>query len=262
MIVSDRMTATGLTERDFRAIKAFLVRSTVPLIYDSKDDAGIRGSGCLFDFGGVLYFVTAGHVLERVDPEQLGVPFRTHGSEVFTLGTGVMSWSRTEEFDVAAYRIDDVETIGALRDSYNVLGLASVAASKSEADHYIVVGYPAETVAKRGKELTPRDLTQIHTAPYIGEVVGSRGQHDIFLKLDRQSRDLWGNSAAVPKLPGISGGPVWQVHPSTTSIWTPESALSLVGIQVSCDPRGEKYMRVLRWEVVAAALRKLAPPTT
>jgi hypothetical protein len=262
MTVGARMTATGFNERDFRAIKAFLVRSTVPLIYESGDTAGVQGSGCLFDFGGCLYFVTAGHVLERVDPDKLGVPLRTHGNEVFTLGPGVVGWSRTEAFDVAAYRIDDLPTAAALRDSYAVLGSANVAPREAESHRYIVVGYPSETVVKDGKELTPSDLTQIYTVRYDGEVIGLRGAHDVFLELDRQSKNLWGNAASVPKLPGISGGPVWQVRPSTTGIWTPESVLSLVGIQVSCDPLGERYMRVLRWEMVTAALLKLALPST
>ncbi len=259
MTYSERTTATGIPERDFRAIKAFLVRSTVPLIYESDDTAGIQGSGCLFDFDGCLYFVTAGHVLERVNAHKLGVPFRTLGSEVFTLGTGVVGWSRTEAYDVAAYRIDDAQTVAALRESYSVLGTANVAAPEPGADHFVVVGYPAATVIKRGKQLTPSDLTQIHTAPYAGSVIGSRGDHDLFLKLERQSEGLWGQPAVVPNLPGISGGPVWQVRRSTSSIWTPESALSLVGIQVSTDPRGERYMRALLWEVVTSALRKLAP---
>jgi hypothetical protein len=255
----DRITATGLPERDFQAIKAFLVRSTVPLIYESDAAAGVQGSGSLFDYEGCLYFVTAGHVLERVDPHKLGVPFRAFGSEVFTLGTGLVGWSRTETFDVAAYRIDDLKTIAALRESYSILGKANVAPPEPDADHFVVVGYPASTVVRRGKEMKPGDLTQIHTTRYVGEVVGPCGEHDLFLKLDRQAQGLWGHETTIPALPGISGGPVWQVRRSTTSIWTPESALGLVGIQVSTDPRGERYMRALRWEVVAEALRKLAP---
>lgn len=260
MTYSARITANGLPERDFRAIKAFLVRSTVPLIYESGDIAGIQGSGCLFDLDGRLYFVTAGHVLDGVDPHKLGVPFRTHGNEVFTLGTGVVGWSRVEAYDVAAYRIDDEQTSDALRDSYIILRPTNVSTLQPGAGHFIVAGYPAETVVKQGKELAPRDLTQLHTSPYTGDIVGARGEYDLFLNLRREARGLWGNPAIVPKLLGISGGPVWQVRKSTEEIWTPESALGLVGIQVSCDQSGEKYVRALRWEVVAAALLKLAPP--
>jgi hypothetical protein len=115
------ITATGFPVRDFHAIKAFLLASTVPLVYESDELAGIQGTGCLFDFFGTLYFVTAGHVLENVDPHKLGVPFRQRGSEIFTLGTGLVGWSRQDEYDVAAYRIDDEETSRMLRESYKVL---------------------------------------------------------------------------------------------------------------------------------------------
>lgn len=257
MPYSDLTTATGLPERDFRAIKAFLIRSTVPLIYESEDTAGIQGSGCLFDYDGFLYFVTVGHVLDGVDPHKLGVPFRILGNEVVTLGAGVVGWSRTENFDFAAYRIDDAQTIAALRESYSVLGRANVATLDPDTDHFVVAGYPKATVVRQGQELIPTDLTQVHTGRYDGEVVGARGEHDLFLKLDRHARNLWGHSVVVPNLPGISGGPVWQLHPSSSSIWTPESALDLVGIQVSTDCRGERYIRALRWEVVYSALRKL-----
>jgi hypothetical protein len=253
------VTATGLPERDFRAIKAFLVRSTVPLIFEADDVSGVQGSGCLFDLDGCLFFVTAGHVLKDVDPQKLGVPFRIYGSEIFTLGTGLVGWSQIEAFDIAAYRVDDKDTAIALRESFLVLGPANVGAPLPDSDHYVVVGYPGETVKKNGRELRPSDLTQLHTSSYWGDVIGPRGEHDLFLKLRRHSHSLWGQVTVVPDLRGLSGGPVWQVCESTTSIWTPESALRLVGLQVSCDPGGARYMRILRWEVVEAVLRKLDP---
>lgn len=258
MTFRELRTATGLLERDFRAIKHFLLRSTVPLICETESDVGIVGSGCLFDRDGHLYFVTAGHVLDGTDPEALGVPLRTKNAEVFSLGTGVVSWSRNDAFDVAAYRIDDDDASNALRAAYVILGPANTAAPSPNNNHFVVAGYPAATVERNGFDLSTRDLTQIHTSPYAGDVIGSRGEHDLFLKLKLSAHDLWGNAKAVPKLPGISGGPVWQVHQSNALIWTPESALTLVAIQVSCDPRADRYMRALRWEIVDAVLREVA----
>ena len=256
---ANAQTATGIPERDFRAIKAFLVRSTVPLIYESEENAGVQGSGCLFDIEGILFFVTAGHVLQGVDPNKLGVPIRTSNSEIFTMGTGLVGWSRNDEYDVAAYRIDDFETCQSLRRSYAVLNSSNLEHLVPEDEHYIVSGYPAETITRMGKTLTPRDLTQIHTCRYSGEVVGTRTPYDIFLKLDRIAHGLWGQSVAVPSIKGISGGPVWQVRDSISPIWSPESALRLVAIQVSCDSKGERYMRALSWSVVLVALQKLIP---
>lgn len=255
-----RNQQTGLPERDFRAIKAFLVRSTVPLIYESEDVAGIQGSGCLFDLAGILYFVTAGHVLQGVDPHKLGVPVRQENSEVFTLGVGLVGWSRNDEFDVSAYRIDDEETTRKLRASYSILGVTNTEPPSPTDDHFIIAGYPAETVSRAGMTLTPKDLTQIHTSVYDGEVIGTRTPYDLFFKLDRKAQSLWGHPVPVPDIQGISGGPVWQVRESTSQVWTPESVLRLVAIQVSCDPKGERYMRALSWVVVQAALKKLAPP--
>ena len=258
MLQHQRATATGLLDRDFRAIKAFFIRTTVPLIYEDEGVAGLQGSGCLFETEGRLFFVTAGHVLEGVDPRKLGVPLRAHGGEVFELGNGVVGCSQMESFDVAAYRIDDAHTCSALRASYLVLGTSNVAQVVADSNRFIVVGYPAQTVIKDGQELRPTDLTQIHTRQYDGDVVGARGEQDLFLKLRRQGHGLWAQPTVLPDLRGISGGPVWQAFESAALVWTPESALRLIGIEVSCDPRCERYIRVLRWEVVQAALKKLA----
>jgi hypothetical protein len=259
MSFSDSATTTGFSERDFRAVKEFLIRSTVPLIFEDGDLAGVHGSGALFDLDGDLYFVTAGHVLQGVDPTKIGVPVRTHDDFVFTLGRGQVGWSRNEQYDVAAYRIDDSEAAAALRAANIVLGPNNIGAPDPNLDRYVVVGYPAATVTKNGDNLTTKDLTQIYTTLYTGEVIGSNGAHDLFLKLTREAKSLWGQPREVPALPGISGGPVWQIRPSTSTVWTPESALALVGIQVSTDPRAERYIRALRWEVVLAAVKALAP---
>lgn len=262
MLHSNKLTFTGLPERDFRAVKAFLVRSTVPLIYETAETAGVQGSGCLFDLEGTLFFVTAGHVLEGVDPHKLGIPIRQSYSGVFTLGTGVVGWSRNDEYDIAAYRIDDVATSEALRSSYAVLRNSNVDCPSAEEDHYIIAGYPAETVTLTGKTLTPRDLTQIHTGKYDGEILGTRTPYDHFFKLSRSAQSLWGQAAEVPNIKGISGGPVWQLRESTSPVWSPESALRLVAVQVSCDAKGERYIRALSWAVVLVALRKLMPSSS
>lgn len=256
---TNTQTATGIPERDFQAIKAFLVRSTVPLIYESGEATGVQGTGCLFDLKGTLFFVTAGHVLQGVDPNKLGVPIRASNGEIFTLGTGIVGWSRNDEYDVAAYRIDDAETSQSLRRSYTVLSTSNLEKPVPEDDHYIVAGYPTETITRIGRTLTPRDLTQIHTCLYNGEVLGERTLYDLFLKLDGTAQSLWGHSVTVPSIKGISGGPVWQVRESVSAIWSPESSLRLVAIQVSCDPRREQYMRALSWSVVLVALQRLIP---
>lgn len=250
---------TGISERDYRAIREFLLQSTVPLIYESTEIVGIQGSGCFFDLDGHLFFVTAGHVLKGVDPTAFGVPLRPRGGEVFTFGVGEVGWSRDDAYDVAAYRIDDARACKSIRGSYVILGESNLSPLDADLERYVVVGYPASTVTCKGDTLTTPDLTQIHTSRYLGDVDGERGPQDFFLKLAREGLGLWGQEKPVPWLPGISGGPVWQVRSASPEIWTPESVLSLVGIQVSCDKRGERYMRALRWEVVLAALRLLVP---
>lgn len=252
----NRTTVIGIPEREFAAVKAFFLRTTVPLIYESGATAGIQGTGCLFETADSLYFVTAGHVLEDVDPSKLGIPLRQLNSEVFTLGRGLVGWSKNEEFDVGAYRIDDEQFEAKLRGGYMVLSASNLGTPTKEG-HFIVPGYPRATVVRDNGTLKPKDITQIHTAIYDGEVVGSRTDRDLFLKLERTAQGLWGHNVDVPDLRGISGAPVWQLVSERSEIWTPEAYLRLVGIQVACDPRGEKYIRALTWPVVQAALGKL-----
>jgi hypothetical protein len=254
---TNRPTATGIPEREFRALKAFLLRSTVPLVYEFGDRIGIRGSGCLYQHRDALFFVTAGHVLAGVDPLSLGIPLRQHDSEVYTVGRGVIGLSKDDDVDVAVYRIDDEDFAMKLRQGYLVLSAENVAHVSRESDHFVVAGFPHATIDRDGNTLKPRDLTQIHTLPYTGDVIGNRGPHDLFYQLKPTAADLWGNDRELPKLPGISGGPVWQVLDSDALIWTPESCLRLVALQVSCDPRNERYMRALTWEAVNVAIERL-----
>ncbi len=253
----NRITATGIPEREFVALKAFFLRTTVPLVYESGETVGVQGTGCLFETETGLYFVTAGHVLEGVDPSTLGIPLKQVDSEVFTLGEGVVAWSKSDGIDVGAYRIDDVELARQLRNAYVILTQANSGEPLPNQNHYVVAGYPRVTVALVGRTLKPKDLTQLHTGPYDGDVVGNRTPADLFLKLDQTAQSLWGRDITVPDLRGISGGPVWQVVPNTGEIWSPEASLRLVGIQVSCDPKGEKYVRTLRWVAVQAAIDKV-----
>ncbi|MBI2744826.1 MAG: hypothetical protein HYX45_04515 [Burkholderiales bacterium] len=228
------------------------------MVYEAGNVIGIRGSGCLFQHQDDLYFVTAGHVLTNVDPRCLGIPLRQHDSEVFTVGRGVVGLSKNNDIDVGLYRIDDEDFAKQLREGYLVLSIENTGRVSANSDHFIVAGFPHATIRREGNTLKPRDLTQIHTLPYTGDVLGNRGPQDLFLQLKQTAADLWGHDREVPRLPGISGGPVWQVVNSDTLVWTPESCLRLVALQVSCDPRNEKYMRALTWEAVNAAINRLA----
>jgi hypothetical protein len=253
----NRLTSTGIPAREFNAVKQFLIRSTVPLVYESSDVAGIQGTGCLFEQSGNLYFVTAGHVLEGLNPDTLGIPLRQIDSEIFTLGEGLMGWSKNDKFDVGAYRIDDKSFAMQLRQSYTVLSNSNVGPTAIEG-RYIIPGYPRATIKRVGNTLQPADLTQVHTGAYDGEVIDNRASHDLFFKWGKEAESLWGHKAETPSLKGISGAPVWLLTENQNAIWSPEGSLCLVGLQVSCDPY-DRYIRALSWPVVAAALDELKP---
>lgn len=251
------LTSTGFSQKEFFAVKGFLLNSTVPLIYEKGDVVGIQGTGCLFDFNGSLFFVTAGHVLENIDPTALGVPYRRFDSTVFTLGPGVVGWSREKAFDVAAYRIDDTQVANQLRQSYAVLSEANVKPEENDIDRYVIPGFPAATISRINSHLKAKDLTQLYTAKYDGPIVGDRTEADLFFKLSKIGQRLQGQEIEVPDLRGISGAPVWQIRESQESVWAPESILHLVGIQISVDPTADRYIRVLSWDVVRQVLQKL-----
>ena len=253
----NRLTSTGMPEREFNAVKQFLIRSTVPLVYASGEDADIQGTGCLFEQSGHLYFVTAGHVLEGLKPETLGIPLRQIDSEVFTLGEGLIGWSKNDKFDVGAYRIDDESFAMQLGQSYTVLNSSNVGQSDLEG-RYIISGYPRATIKRVGNTLKPQDLTQVHTTAYRGEVIGDRSSHDLFFKWSKEAENLSGRRIETPSLKGISGAPVWLLRENQDAIWSPEGSLCLIGLQVSCD-KHDRYIRALSWSIVAAALDRLRP---
>lgn len=76
---------------------------------------------------------------------------------------------------------------------------------------------------------------------------------DLFLLCDNSAETLAGARAKLPKLHGISGGPLWQLQePAPGAAWAPNNVLRVVGLMTSY--REGEYARAKSWALAAQIL--------
>jgi len=236
------------------SIEHFLMECTVPLIYQTDEQVGVRGTGVFFEHHGRSFLVTAGHVVDAIDPNNLGVPERA-GKDVCVLhfGDGQVHHPRnTNEYDVAVVELKNKEFVSLANAGWRFRSASNVSLEDEAGGNYIVAGYPARTVESIDGVLTPYALMQIYTGAYDGEVDGVRGEFDLFLRYGRDATNTFGTRKATPELEGVSGAAVYRVLSSRDVLWAPEGILKIVGIQVSYFH--SKYVRVKRWALVSHLL--------
>lgn len=246
-------TSTGFTVEEMASIERFLTACTVPLIYQNGDNAGVLATGTFFEHDGRHFLVTAGHIFKGIDPANLGVPAKA-GKDVCVWHFGhaqIHHPRNTDEFDVAVVELQDQDFITLARAGWLFLGAANVSCV-TQADQYIVAGYPNETVKNVNGVLTPAALMQLYTGPYEGEVQNGRGEFDFFLRYSREAGNTYGGRKPTPDLGGVSGAAVYSVVPKSEAIWAPENILKVVGIEVAFFH--SSYVRVKSWALVSHIL--------
>src|SRR5262245_30009196 len=82
----DGTTTTGIPLLEHAVMGQFLAARAVPLTYEHDGKAVVHGTGLFFRFRGVVFLVTAAHVLEGIHIPNIGVPDRHDGD-------GVPVWS-------------------------------------------------------------------------------------------------------------------------------------------------------------------------
>lgn len=248
------LTSTGLPVEEMDTLKRFFLSCTVPIVYQSEADAQVFGTGTFVEYQGRPFLISAGHVFDRVDANRLGVPERSgRDVDIWHFGYCTVHHPRnTDEFDVAIVQLQDDEFISRARSGWHFLNEGNIAPSNATFDHYVVAGYPDETVEFVDGVLRPTELTQLYTGIYDGEIEGSRTEYDLFLRYGREAKTAFGAVKETPQLGGASGAAVYGRASRAEGVWAPESILSVVGIQVSS--LHSKYVRVKKWQLVQQIL--------
>lgn len=242
-----------------RAVERFCATVAVPVLHEPKPDVVDQvGTGTLFEVDGRLLLITAGHIFDEIDPEDLVIP-STKTTALQGIGPYDLYRPDVDEIDIAIVELKHPPSIEQARDGWRVLTLAMIA-EPSVDGHFVLTGYPSERLTRKGS-LLGGSLLALHTErlpePPPGAKKPAADDLDLFFKYGPEAEALNGRMVPVPKLPGCSGAPVWEyVEPAGMRFWSGDQCLRVVGIQSSyIDKKG--FFRVKRWGYVRAMIDKL-----
>ncbi len=251
----------GAEER--KALQAFLLKSTLPVLYD-WEDKGIDqiATGTLLCLGTRYFLVTSRHLFRdkyhhQYDPARLAFPATALGKAVFPFGNSILYLPSVEKVDIAILEITEQETVSRLSSGWRILSEKNLGPA-SGSGTYVLSGYPSSEAVKRG-DLLGGTLVTIFTEIMRELSPEVRPEPDpgidLFFHLDEEGEQVDGSMANVPALQGMSGASVWKVLPNENAIWTPESALRIIGVQSAYQPA--KYFRAINWTGALEIFRRI-----
>lgn len=242
-----------------RAVERFAGRLTVPVLHECRPEVVDQvGTGTLFDVEGRLILITAGHIFDQINAEDLVIP-STMTRDLHGIGPYRLYRADHEDIDIAIVELRHPPSIERARRGWRVLSLENVTEPSNEG-RFILTGYPTERLTRVGGLLGGSLLT-LHTErlaePPEGVQISAATDVDLFLRYDQTGYTIDGNVAAVPKLPGCSGAPVWEYRePDDMVFWNADSCLKVVGVQSSyMDRKG--FFRAKRWKYVRTMIEML-----
>lgn len=249
--MNEPVAITGFTESEHRAIERFLTARTVPLCYQSNDRAFVQGTGTFYRNDDDLFLITAAHVLQGIDASLLGVPDRPVGNvSVWNLNDVIIHHPKNiEDFDVAVIELQNPNFKARVASEWQCITESEVASPIDESKEFLIAGYPAETVEDRNGTLTPAPMLQLFTKKFEGNIEEPVREYDLLLRYDHVAKGIFGKERKTPALQGVSGAVVYVATPSTSAVWSPETAFRPVGMQVAM--KHDEYIRVKRWSLIS-----------
>jgi hypothetical protein len=246
------------------AVEQFMRSVTVPILADrSGEQLAHLGTGTLFDVSGKMFLVTAKHIFDGEDLDKIAIPESPRESKVHTLGSRAifsLDDSSDREFDIVVSRLDVDAICNSIRANWRCLSFADTSTA-DEHGRFVICGYPSALITERTKS-GYADLVATALIFYTNRIPVPNGAQapvderiDLFFRHEKESKSLTGESITSPKFQGISGASVWQTFPTPAgSIWTPQSALKVVGIQSGA--RHGDYLRAKSWDYVRETIRR------
>ncbi|PVE22710.1 hypothetical protein DC522_19395 [Microvirga sp. KLBC 81] len=115
-----------MTEEDLaimRAVERFAATVTIPVLHEPKRDLVDQvGTGTLFDHGGRLLLITARHIFDEINPEDLVIP-STQSRELHGIGPYELHRADNKDIDIAIVELRHPPTIERARAGWRVLTL-------------------------------------------------------------------------------------------------------------------------------------------
>lgn len=240
------------------AVERFALNSTIPIIYDHDDDAGLLGTGTLFKIGGHSLVVTAGHLFDdkRLDLSNLAYPLTPIKSELFTFGDLELYRPDIPSIDIAVLDLKSENTISRLNSGWQFLSIENVAPPSNQGTFFLS-GYPAQHTKNIGSWLSGRfAIVYTERIPHIPDSAAKPvdATLDLFFTYGKEAETLDGKTITTPELPGTSGGSVWEYKVPQEALWTAERSVKVVGVQSAYIH--SEYFRANSWWAVARVIVK------
>ncbi|MFZ0888876.1 MAG: hypothetical protein WA005_10520 [Candidatus Binataceae bacterium] len=137
---------TEFNKLEWGAIWLFLYQHAVPLIVEKDEEQFIHGTGSFFrSKSGKIFMITAAHVFQGIDPNNLGIPLGPYRTGCSTLGPGTIhSTAKTEvsDVDIAVFPVTASEILEKME--WECLTARNVAALRpmSVMNEFLIFGYP------------------------------------------------------------------------------------------------------------------------
>lgn len=251
-----------INEHQQQALDTFGFRAAVPLFRAIGEDADHLATGTCVAIGEKRILLTARHILDACEPEQIAIATSPEGSGLRTLGNLLIHKPIDlpgTEIDIVGIEIQDRETIDIVEAGWRVVDMAIGDEHHTEAE-FVLIGYPSDTLNKTGMRISGRPaaiVTALTVAVPNNSTPPANPTLDIFLQLPREAIARGGAIVAIPPISGMSGCAIWQLRETVDNeLWSPDRVLRLVGIQSSA--RAGSYFRGKCWTYIRNLLERAA----
>lgn len=236
---------------------------SVPLVRfanDSFDHVAGIGTGSLYEKNERLFLVTARHVMDADNAHLFSIPQVHTGGKMFTLGDVNILRPDDKSIDILVVEILDASHRVALKSGWTCLSQSDLSECPTDGDFYLF-GFPFENLNIHANGVQSQPLA-LFTKRHAGIPMDAMDQRepvysdvDLFFHHKKSGINLDGRSFNLPRLGGMSGCSVWSYINPTDALWTPQSALKVVGVQSGFIENS--YIRAKSWKWVTSILDKI-----
>jgi hypothetical protein len=219
----------------------------------------LLGSGCFYRRAEAVFLVTAAHVLDAVDENQVGVPIAPlRDVRIRKLLEAKKTVFEDTNLDLAVVRIINQLFLEEVVANWNVLSKEHCGShAQLVGAEFLIAGFPLLNVSLDGIRLVPKSLFQLYTVGIDGVADRNPSEFDVLMRHTKSAINAAGDGIDVVSMEGASGSPVWKLDHPVAGVWSPASCLKLIAVQESFKPGF--YIRAKRWCLVEELIDRAQP---